>query len=82
MIDVVEADAGLPPAVRRQFSLVRPLIPDDPELAIARLIEMATAVAGSLIREVPNQDLAKCTGIEGFYSFYVDDDCPRLLCRA
>jgi hypothetical protein len=74
MIDVVEGDTLLPASLRRQFSDVRPLVADDPELALARLVGMAATVALGLHRDLPEHDLAKCAGIEGFFSFYLADD--------
>ncbi len=74
MIDLVERDNELPSSVRRRASDVRPLVADDPDLAITRLLEIATSTAAELERVSPRGDLAKCTGVETFYSFYLAAD--------
>jgi hypothetical protein len=74
MIGLVERDPVVPAAARRQATEVRDLVGTDPELACTRLLDLAARVAPALPRRPPVADLARCTGIEGFYERYLDAD--------
>jgi hypothetical protein len=74
MIGVIEADRALARSVRRQATDLRDLVGTDPDLARSRLLALATTVAPALPRHPPTADLARCTGIEGFYERYLARD--------
>jgi hypothetical protein len=74
MIQMIERDSAVPSAARRRATDLRDLVGTDPDLAWTRLLALAVDVTPGLLRHSPVADLARCTGIEGFYERYLEPD--------
>lgn len=70
----VRSDPSIPPVAVRAAESVLPLADRNPELAMARLKELAYRECPKLRCVAPTQDLAKCVGVEAFWEYYLHED--------
>lgn len=64
----------MPHGVRRAAGALRVHILGNPDRALQHLEELAERIAPSLPVGDPEQDMAKCVGIENYWAFYLDED--------
>ncbi len=79
LVSTVADDRGLQASVRREAGALRDLVTRNPDLALEHLEAIAARVVATLKLENPTADLAKCVGLENFWTYYLDPDVKAFV---